>query len=147
MKIIAAENFSEGTNALGHFLGLIYRFLRDGEIFKSQTTYLPLDFAWIDFIDVEVAAELDSELEEDVLQLGAALAAISWLDDQYSLELFTEQRENVIERLSASKHGQLLEFRQFVESLNIPNNFDGVQSALQKIYKKYVEKWWINQIK
>ncbi len=46
MKKTNQENYFEGVTATAYFVGLLYRMIKDGEIFKSQTSYLPPNELW-----------------------------------------------------------------------------------------------------
>ena len=144
MKKTNQENYFEGVTATAYFVGLLYRMIKDGEIFKSQTSYLPTDFDWLSFLDVEVSDDLSLELEQLLLQNAAAVAAVSWLEDQYTFELLTTQRAMVVERLSKSDIGQSQYFQNFLSMINVSNNYENVQKSVKDIYEKFVLEWWKN---
>ena len=145
MKKVSSANFLEASCARDHFLGLIYRLLREGQIIHSQTYYYPAGFNWVEYLEVSIDPELELEMDENLLQMGAALTAVNWIENSYSQENFGEHYQHIVERLTASACGKLIEFKSFLNAISRVDNLAEIEAAMNDVFNVHVKGWWVSQ--
>jgi hypothetical protein len=148
-KVINEENLHEGRDAESAFIYLHYILLKDGEIFNGQTSYLPVNLIWLDFLDTQVIPSTDAvsiSFDASIIRNGAMLAAVSFLDDAYSEDGISDADKIVVETLRASRAASEPELTQFLNAISIPNNFQEVTSVKKRIFDRFVIEFWRKEI-
>jgi hypothetical protein len=144
--LISSENFRDASIARDCFLGLIYRLLKEGQIIHCQFYFYPKSFDWLEYLESSIDPQLDLEMDVELLQMGAALTAVNWIENSYSQESFSEKYVEIVSSLRRSKWGERREFQRFLDEISYLENLEKVEASLHEIFNMHVRQWWLSQV-
>ena len=142
------DQCATGNRAIASVLLLYYHLAREGGITHNQTVYLAQeDFDPFVFLDVQVAEDQKSEIDQTLLREGAVVCLLCELNDQVGDHEsdFLKQPfvRKIIEALAARGKAAVPEVLAIVQELSLGEqqlNYASFSGKLHAIYEKYVNR-------
>jgi hypothetical protein len=147
-KLINFDQCAVGNRAMASVLLLYYHLAREGGITHDQTVYLTQeDFDPFAFLDVQVAEDQKSEIDQSLLREGAVVYLLCELNDQvgdYEADFLKQPFvQKILEALAASGKAAVPEVLAIVQELSLGEqrlNYASFRGSLTAIYEKYVNR-------
>jgi len=137
-----------GNRAIASVLLLYYHLAREGGITHDQTVYLAQeDFDPFAFLDIQVADDQKSGIDQTLLREGAVVYLLCELNDQvtdYESDFLKQPFvRKILEALAARGEAAVPEVLAIVQELSLGEqqlNYASFSGKLQLIYEKYVTR-------
>ena len=146
--LINFDQSAIGNRAIASVLLLYYHLAREGGITHDQTVYLAQeDFDAFAFLDVQVAEDQRTEIDQTLLREGAAVYLLCELNDQvgdYESDFLKQPFvQKILEALAAHGKTAVPEVLAIVQELSLGEqqlNYASFSAKLHVIYEKYVNR-------
>lgn len=146
--LISFDQCAIGNRAIASVLLLYYHLAREGGITHNQTVYLAQeDFDPFVFLDVQVAEDQESEIDQTLLREGAVVYLLCELNDQigdYESDFLKQPFvRKILEALATRGESVVPEVLAVAQELSQGEqqlNYASFSGKLHIIYEKYVNR-------